>query len=78
MSVEGKAREEIKEEAICDLCNGFQKKMDIGYDSSDYDDWFEDDNQKVVCTFAQRVICSGLRPYEVKNIKKPDWCPKNE
>lgn len=58
----------------------------------DPEDWFNDDDQAVVCSITQnpspnpdakypadrsvyRRVGGSLRPYEVKNVQQPDWCP---
>lgn len=46
---------------------------------SDPDDWFNDDDVKVVCTKTKRVnneVASSCRPYNiVKESNVPEWCP---
>lgn len=40
----------------------------------DPDDWFNDDDEKALCTESgNRLIEGMLRPYEKVII--PDWCP---
>lgn len=42
----------------------------------DPDDWFNDDDEKALCTESgNRLIEEMLRPYEKVII--PDWCPAN-
>jgi len=42
----------------------------------DPDDWFCQDDQKIVCMAENhRVIDCALRPYQTKNVESPDWCP---
>lgn len=42
----------------------------------DPDDWFNDDDVKVICTKAEKEITSACRPYNVeKESKTPQWCP---
>jgi hypothetical protein len=40
-------------------------------------DWFCDDNQAMVCTATKEwtLIEDMLRPYEVKDVEAPSWCP---
>lgn len=40
----------------------------------DPDDWFNDDDEKALCTESGNKLIEGmLRPYEKVII--PDWCP---
>ena len=51
------------------------KKVEI---DPDPDDWFNDDDVKVVCTKKRnKVITSACRPYNIKKecVGVPDWCP---
>ena len=43
----------------------------------DPDDWFCDDDEKVVCTKANRNITVSCRPYQKRRDCSPipDWCP---
>ena len=42
----------------------------------DPDDWFCDDDQKVICTKTGREITCSCRPYNKrKECSIPDWCP---
>ena len=42
----------------------------------DLDDWFCDDDVKVVCTKVQRNITVACRPYRTRHeTEVPDWCP---
>lgn len=42
----------------------------------DPDDWFCDDDIKVVCTKADRNITVACRPYNTrKESDIPEWCP---
>jgi hypothetical protein len=45
----------------------------------DPDDWFCDDDVKVVCTLTERkanTITSACRPYNKKKESEvPEWCP---
>lgn len=43
----------------------------------DPDDWFCDDDVKVVCTFNHRLITQACRPHHIREeCKIPEWCPK--
>lgn len=45
----------------------------------DPNDWFCDDDVKVVCTVADRNITSACRPYRIEHESTvPDWCPLKE
>ena len=46
----------------------------------DPDDWFCDDDQKVVCKKNDKTISGGLRPHEIKRFVTtvPDWCPMRD
>lgn len=51
----------------------------------DPNDWFCDDDEKVVCTQVQtkdgtnRVITCACRPYQKRAVCEiPDWCPLNQ
>lgn len=45
----------------------------------DPDDWFNDDDVKVVCTKTNKEITSMCRPYNLrKESDIPDWCPLDE
>ena len=55
---------------FCDNCRHLRVLPD-----PDPDDWFNDDDQKVVCGMNKKTIYSMLRPYEVRNITCPTWCP---
>ncbi len=42
----------------------------------DPDDWFCDDDEKVVCTKVNRDITTACRPYNKrKECSVPEWCP---
>lgn len=43
----------------------------------DPDDWFCDDDVKVLCKKAgDRVITSACRPHHIRDeCKTPEWCP---
>ena len=42
----------------------------------DPDDWFNDDDEKLVCTIAQRSVTTACRPYNLrKETNVPEWCP---
>lgn len=42
----------------------------------DPNDWFNDDDVKVVCGHADRNITVACRPYRVKaECEVPNWCP---
>ncbi len=42
----------------------------------DPDDWFCDDDVKVVCRRVNRNITVACRPYNTrKECEVPDWCP---
>lgn len=44
----------------------------------DPDDWFCDDDVKVVCTKAKRNVTVACRPYNTNKEFEtgiPDWCP---
>lgn len=42
----------------------------------DPDDWFNDDDMKVVCNLAKKEITSACRPYNLrKESDIPNWCP---
>lgn len=44
----------------------------------DPDDWFCDDDVKVVCSIANREITCACRPYNTrKECEIPGWCPKS-
>ena len=41
-------------------------------------DWFNDDDQKVVCKHSkrERIVASGERPYQLREAcAVPKWCP---
>jgi hypothetical protein len=42
----------------------------------DPNDWFNDDDMKVVCVKAQKQITCACRPYNLrKESSTPTWCP---
>lgn len=42
----------------------------------DPDDWFCDDDVRVVCLLAKKTVVSGCRPYRIKKeSERPGWCP---
>ena len=42
----------------------------------DPDDWFDDDDVKVLCSLNGKEITCGCRPYNVrKECKVRGWCP---
>ena len=42
----------------------------------DADDWFCDDDEKVICLKENKDITVACRPYNKrKECKIPDWCP---
>ena len=42
----------------------------------DFDDWFCDDDEKVVCTLANRNITVACRPYKKREeCEIQEWCP---
>lgn len=42
----------------------------------DPDDWFNDDDMRVVCTKAQKDVTRACRPYNLeKESAIPNWCP---
>lgn len=42
----------------------------------DPDDWFCDDDVKVVCTKENKTITTACRPYNKrKECETPNWCP---
>lgn len=41
----------------------------------DPSDWFNRDDCRMVCKQIGKEIAGALRPYEVKNIEIPKWCP---
>ena len=44
----------------------------------DPNDWFNDDDEKVVCSIANKNITVACRPYNKrKECDIPEWCPKN-
>jgi len=43
----------------------------------DPNDWFNDDDVKVVCRITKREITVACKPYNIKDeCEAPDWCPK--
>ena len=54
----------------CDQCP-FHKVLP----DPDPDDWFNDDDVKIVCVKENKNIDVALRPHHVKNTEIPDWCP---
>ena len=43
---------------------------------ADPDDWFCDDDEKVVCSMADRNITIACRPHHKRReCEIPDWCP---
>jgi hypothetical protein len=43
----------------------------------DPNDWFCDDDVKVLCTVTKRFVTTTCRPYNIKKeCGTPDWCPK--
>ena len=58
--------------AHCTSCEHHQVRPD-----PDPDDWFCDDDVKVVCrAAANKVVTSACRPYNVeRESKRPTWCP---
>ena len=44
----------------------------------DPDDWFNDDDEKVLCNLSgRREITCSCRPYQKRaECDIPDWCPK--
>ena len=43
----------------------------------DPNDWFCDDDEKVVCRLANKEITCACRPYQKRaECKIPNWCPK--
>ena len=54
--------------------------MDCGYhrvySDPDLEDWFCDDDEKVVCTKINKNITVACRPYNKrKECETPEWCP---
>lgn len=56
----------------------------------DPDDWFNDDDEAILCTVIKsgindksysgipypfKMISGSNRPYETKKVEKPEWCP---
>lgn len=42
----------------------------------DPDDWFCDDDEKVICTLAKRNVTVACRPHHKrKECTTPSWCP---
>ena len=56
----------------------------------DPEDWFNDDDEAILCTLIKggghdksfggepylfKMISGSLRPYETKKVEKPEWCP---
>lgn len=44
----------------------------------DPDDWFRDDDEMAFCTKCNKVIEHGLVYWELENVVRPKWCPKNQ
>ena len=45
----------------------------------DPDDWFCDNDIKVLCTVTKRFVTVACRPYNIKKeCDVPKWCPKNK
>lgn len=59
-----------KSEDVCDACRYLRILPD-----PDPFDWFCDDDERAYCQKEEKNIARSLRPYEVKNISKPLWCP---
>ena len=58
---------------FCSQCP-FGKIMD----DPDPNDWFCDDDCKVVCKKTDKTVAGALRPYEVGKLDTvPNWCPFN-
>lgn len=46
------------------------------YSDPDPDDWFCDDDEKVVCSKVKRNITIACRPHHKRReCEIPDWCP---
>lgn len=56
----------------CTKCKEHKVLMD-----PDPNDWFCDDDVKVVCSILNENITVACRPYNIKKeCEVPDWCPK--
>lgn len=45
----------------------------------DPDDWFNDDDVKVICMLNFKYITSACRPYQTRaECETPAWCPLKE
>ena len=64
---------ETKENLYCDNCRFLAFLPD-----PDPTDDFRDDDKKAVCSRVSKVIEGGLEFNELKNIKRPSFCPKNQ
>lgn len=76
MSQEENILNEIEEDAkVCDFCIFYTRRMDPCDDK-----WYGEEKMKAVCIYRAgkpKIIARGLNPYELRDIEKPNWCPKN-
>lgn len=55
----------------CYKCSNCRESRD-----PDPNDWFCQDDLQLICAAKNDKIIEGcLRPYEVKDVEIPDWCP---
>lgn len=56
----------------CTLCEHGRVEPD-----PDPFDWFNDDDEKVVCALTGKIVAGALRPYETDEVcVKDEYCPK--
>lgn len=66
----------MKKEVTLKLDNCMDCPHHRVYPDPDPDDWFCDDDEKVVCSKAERNITTVCRPHHKRReCEIPDWCP---